>query len=280
MKKQRRISFNTSGLRLWNRLVDRYKAFVESCSTPGVIPPDLPQIRPLIKFILLLWLATQLGKIDIDGDENLATPGRVIFCPNHSSYFDALIVFFVMRRKAHFMAAHDQFGGIGGLRAIVMAACGAFAVDKTPGKGKTVIAPSIELLAKGKALVIFPEGRINSDGGYSEFKKGAAWIAMGAWDKIGRSEPVSIVPLHICYSKRDPDSAQGGFGKMGLKWRGGAEITVGSPIRLDMITDLSAEALTDRIRCWITAQECRTAQPPDGHCSDEDDGEGRQLEAA
>jgi len=163
------------------------------------------------------------------------------------------------------MAAHDQFAGLGGLRAIVMAASGAFAVDKS--RGRQVIEPAIDLLASGKALMVFPEARINPTGCYSDWKRGVGWISLGAWKRINKEKRIALIPMHLCYGRRDPDSAGGGYGKMGLRWRAGATVTVGKPIYLDEIEDPTAEKITQIIKDWTIAQACKTA--PSATCQDE-----------
>lgn len=233
-------------------IIDSYWDYIEYLSTPGVIPPKVPLVRFIMKILLWFWLNFQLGRIEIVGKEFLNSPERTIFIANHSSYFDALIIHFVMRRYTRFMTAMDQFVGLCGLRAIVLTAGGSFAVDKS--KGGDVINPAIELIKQGGTMMIFPEGQINSDGAYSKFKTGAARIALGAYEALGKTEPVHIVPMHLCYRRRHIASAQGGYGKMGLKWRGGVVLTLGPAI----ITteDEDRKTLTARLEEWVTSQTC------------------------
>ncbi|MDX1986761.1 MAG: lysophospholipid acyltransferase family protein [Candidatus Obscuribacter sp.] len=227
-------------LKIW---LARYRALVERCSTPGIMPPNFPRLSFLFRLIARTWVWLQVGRVKVSGKENLLAgqSDRIILCPNHSSYFDALVVFATVPYTARYMAAYDQFQGLGGLRALVMAASGAFPVDRS--KGGDVIGISISALTAEHALVIFPEGKINSDGSLSIFKTGPFRIAMGVRESLLDSNTVYVVPMQICYAVRHQASAQGGYGRMGLKWRHGVHVNVGQPIDIKELAALTpAEA--------------------------------------
>jgi 1-acyl-sn-glycerol-3-phosphate acyltransferase len=86
---------------------------------------------------------------------------------------------------------------------------------------------AIAALVQERALAIFPEGRINSDGKLGTLKSGAARIALGASKQLDGKEPVYLLTAQIHYNKRHVPSAQGGYGKMAFHWRGGAVVTIG-----------------------------------------------------
>lgn len=259
-------------------LIENYRAYIDLISTPGKIPPPNPSIRLMIKLILAVWLWIQLGRIKVVGTEHLETKGRCIFVANHSSYFDALILQLIMKRRLNYMTSRDQFtlGDPTGLRAIVMSAAGAYPVDKS--KGADVVRPSIELLILGGDLFVFPEGRIQENGDLGIFKTGAVRIAMAANARLLRqytrdSVPqeewdfVKVVPMSFCYGKRDPKTANGGYLEMCLKWRGNVTLTVGEAIEIpagDAGDDIKYE-LTRQIKCWIGARagDCSTISNPE-----------------
>lgn len=221
----------------------RYRALVERCSTPGIMPPDFPRLSPLLKLIARTWVWLQVGKVEVLGKENLFTDGsnRIILCPNHSSYFDPIIVFGLVPYTSRYMAAYDQFQGLGGLRALVMAASGAFAVDRS--KGGDVLGISIDALTEEHSLVIFPEAKINSDGRLSGFKSGPFRIALGVRQRLQEPSTVYIVPIQICYVSRHEATAQGGYGRMAFHWRRGAAVKVGKAIDINDVAQLTpAEA--------------------------------------
>ncbi len=250
--------FNRSTPRksLWRR----FREYANNCVTSGFIPTDNRTFRRFGKFVAKLWSFVQVGEVKVVGEENLHAPGRLIFCPNHSAMLDAVVLYPYIPDRTRFMSAVEEMRGFWGLKAIVMGALGSYAVDRS--RGKTVIAPSIELLTAGRCINMFPEGKISPTGTYLEFKKGAAWIALGACEALQHKEPVGLVPIHICYGTRDEASALD-FGKMRLKWRRGVTITVGKPIYLHDINPLTPDAVIARIKDVITSQDCATTSLPD-----------------
>ena len=240
---------------LWRRFRD----YADSCMTSGFIPTESPALQRFGKLMARIWAWIQLGEVHVVGLENLNAPGRLIYCPNHSAMLDAIVMYTVMPKGTRYMAAVEEMRGFGGLKAVLMGAMGCYPVDR--GRGKTVIPPSIELLVQGKRITMFPEGKISPTGEYLEFKKGAAWIAIGACDRLAHGEKVGIVPMHICYGTRDIDSA-GDFGKMRLRWRKGATLTIGAPIYVHDVVPQTAEAVMDKVRLDVTSQTCDTTSLP------------------
>jgi 1-acyl-sn-glycerol-3-phosphate acyltransferase len=241
----------------WRR---KYREYRDLCLTSGFIPRSFRPLQLVGKYLAKIWVYIQVGRIRIVGAENLTAPGRIIFCPNHSSMFDAPIIFSLMKRMPRYMTAYEEMRGLGGLKAIVMGAFGCFAVDRS--KGRTVIDPAIKVLVQGSPLVIFPEGKISHTGTYLPFKKGSAIIALSAYEQLQRKDRVGIVPVHICFGKRDEKTAGGPYGAMAFKWRGGATITVGKPIYLDEITPMDADSVTEAVRKYIFNQACSTTHLP------------------
>ncbi len=239
----------------------RFREHVERVLTSGYVPKSSRPLQLVARFIARIWLFIQIGRVKIIGAENLTPNGRVIFCPNHSSMFDAIVIFAIMRRFPKYMTAYEEMQGLWGLKAAAMAAFGCFAVDRS--KGKSVIEPAINVVVEGSPLVIFPEGKISNSGTYLPFKKGSALIAIGACEKLQHLEKVGVVPIHICYGKRDEKTAGASYGAMGFKWRGGVVITVGEPIWIHDLNPLTPERVTQEIREKITTRACPTTSLPD-----------------
>ncbi len=238
----------------------RFRDYANNCVTSGFIPTDNRTFRRIGKFGAKVWSFVQVGKVTIVGEENLHAPGRLIFCPNHSAMLDAIVIYPYIPDGTRFMSAVEEMRGFWGLKGIVMGALGSYAVDRS--RGKSVIAPSINVLVSGRCINMFPEGKISPTGEYLEFKRGAAWIAMGACEALQHKELVGIVPVQICYGTRDVSSALD-FGKMRLKWRAGVTITVGKPVYLHDINPLTPDAVMARIKDEITSRDCPTTSLPD-----------------
>ena len=238
----------------------RYREYAANCMTSGFIPTEHLGLQRFAKFMARLWAWIQVGEVRVVGRENLTAPGRLIFCPNHSAMLDAVVIYPLMPVGTRFMGAVEEMRGMGGLKAILMGAAGCYPVDRS--RGKTVIPVSIGLLVDGKRITMFPEGKISPTGEYLEFKKGAAWIAIGACDALGHKVPVGIVPIHICYGTRDVESATD-LGKMRLRWRHGVTITVGKPVYIHEVNPVTPDAVIARIKHDITGQSCETTSLPE-----------------
>lgn len=242
----------------------RYREYAANCTTSGFIPTESPALQRFAKLMSRVWSWIQIGEVKVVGIENLNAPGRLIYCPNHSAMLDAIVLYPLMPMGTRFMSAVEEMRGMGGLKAILMGAAGAYPVDRT--RGRTVIPVSIDLLVKGKRITLFPEGKISPTGEYLEFKKGAAWIALGAHTALQQKNPadelVGIVPIHICYGTRDPASATD-FGKMRLRWRHGVTITFGKPVYVHDVKPQTPAAMIERIKDTITGQACDTTSLAD-----------------
>jgi|GEM_PF-353843 len=251
----------------------RRKAFcqyADNCLTSGYIPHALPLLIDIGKFLAKLWIFIQVGRIVVVGRENLTCGDRVIYCSNHVSMFDPLLVYSMMTDYPRYLTAFEEMIGLWGLKAVFMGACGSFAVDRS--KGKSVIDPAISVLVKGDPLVIFPEGKISPSADNLPYKLGSAIIAMGAVEQLNFEKEVGLVPIHIHYFGQDPQTAKGPYGAMGLKWRKGAVVTIGSPIWISDFDSPTVQEVTDAVFAAIqkqgssiNARRCQTQQFSSGN---------------
>ncbi|MBY0358599.1 MAG: 1-acyl-sn-glycerol-3-phosphate acyltransferase [Candidatus Obscuribacterales bacterium] len=243
----------------WNDWRRRFRVYAEHCLESGFIPQTFGPIQALARYAAKLVIYIQLGRLRIIGKENLQRPGRLIFCPNHSSMFDAIVLYALFNRKesVRYMTAYEEMRGLYGIKAVVMGALGCFPVDRT--KGKSVIEPAVEVLVNGQCLTIFPEGKISVTGVCQPVKKGAAIIATAAQERLGNNEQVGIVPMSICYHKRDVPTATKNFWQVGMKWRGGITVTVGKPLYINELKGLSVDEIMEQVRQFI-CQSIDTAE--------------------
>lgn len=245
----------------------RFDAYAQKCVTSGFIPHMFYPLQLVARFLASLVVFIQLGRLQVKGIENLRHKGRFIFCPNHSSMFDALIMYAIIRRKdgPRYMTAYEEMRGIWGLKAVIMGALGCFPVDRT--KGRSVIEPAINMIVGGGSLVIFPEGKISPTGECLPFKMGPAIIGLTAMERLGGTDQVAIVPMNLHYHKRDVATATKFFTECGLKWRGGVTITIGEPIYLNDLHTTSPEEVMEvahRFVCRAQAEANAMGCPCDG----------------
>ncbi len=175
------------------------------------------------------------------GAENIPQTGPVLIVCNHLSTLDPPLVGSCTRpRRTYFMAKSElfRFAPVGW----VLRKVGAFPVERG-GADRDAIRTAREILARGDALVMFPEGTRSLSGNLRPFFPGAGLMAL---------EPgVSIVPAAVWGSQHR-------FGPV--------KVVFGEPFMLD---DLPAAArgerarlATDRIVAAIAALVPRAGGPP------------------
>lgn len=248
----------------------RFRDYAERCLQSGFIPLTFGPVQFITRLLAKAMVAIQLGRMHVIGRENLHVPGRFIFCPNHSSMFDAPVLYSIIRRQeaVRYMTAYEEMRGMWGLKAILMGAMGCFPVDRS--RGKSVIEPAVNVIVRGNCLTIFPEGRVSETAACQPFKKGAAIIARAANEVLGGKERIGMVPVHIEYHRRHDPTARTNYFKMGLKWRGGVTVTVGKPLYLDTdLAGLSAQEIMERLHAFVChAQEQSQTNASGCPCND------------
>ncbi len=213
-------------------VVNSYRTYVEKISTTGYVSAPPNWFWNLFVVLFGIWSLIQVGRVRVVGRKNLRARGRVIYCPNHSSLLDAIVMLPILPKRVRGIGAYETFRQFAGVPGMVMSQLGVIPVDRT--KGKTVLEPAIKVMLDGDSIVVFPEGKISSSGELLTFKLGPAYITNAVFEQLGGTEPVWIVPINIHYHSRDTASALD-YLKMGFKWRGGCTITALEPIRLELL---------------------------------------------
>lgn len=216
--------------------------------TSGYVPRTFAILQTLGRVLAACWIYLQVGSIKVVNGQYLGVDSPVIYCANHSSMFDPIVLMSLIRRICRYMTAVEEMQGVFGLKAIFMGSFGSFAVDRS--RGKTVIEPAIKVVAENNALILFPEAKIAPDGLLLPFKPGAALIANGAYRRLGQAQEVFIVPLSINYGRRHNETARSSFWQMGLKWRGGVTVIAAKPLKVSAFNG-DVEALTESMRLSI-----------------------------
>jgi len=213
-----------------------FRDYADKCLQSGYVPATYIGVQFITRQLARILVFIQLGRLRVIGKENLKHKGRFIFCPNHSAFFDAPVLYAIMkRRNLRYMTAFEEMRGMYGLKAVIMGAMGCFPVDRT--KGKSVIEPAILMVVDGQSLVVFPEGKISATGECLPFKNGPGIIGQEALKRLPNGERIGMIPINILYHKRDNETAGKGFGASGFKWRGGVTVTIGKPIWFDEYVD-------------------------------------------
>lgn len=141
--------------------------------------------------IVMFVISTYCGivyKIKVIGKENIPNEGALLFCGNHKSYLDPVMIVCYATRDMRFVAKEELkknplFAALGVLFDVIFV--------KRDSKDITPIKESIKTLKSGGCIGIFPEGTRNgfekNDG---EIKGGTAHLALKTGAKV---IPIGIV---------------------------------------------------------------------------------------
>ena len=135
-----------------------------------------------------VWLFCRLlFKIEFHGVQNIPGDGACIITPNHVTYADPIWITIPVRRRIYYMAWDKPFRIP--VLGLMMRIFGAFPVNLDVAADASAQRESIELLQKGRALVMFPEGGRTRTGKLMPFKMGAFRLAL--------AHGIPIVPVSI-----------------------------------------------------------------------------------
>ena len=167
-----------------------------------VVPPALRTV----------WRPTVVGR------ENVPSRGGVILASNHLSFVDSVVIPSVVPRKVVFLAKSDYFTGTGlkGLASRVwFEGLGMLPVDRDDTKAALAsLDIALEVLGRGEAFGIYPEGTRSRDGRLYRGRTGVAHLALTAGvpvvpvgltgtqdvQPVGSSRP-RIVPITVAFGE-------------------------------------------------------------------------------
>ena len=120
----------------------------------------------------------------VTGAENVPRAGGVILASNHLSFADSIVIPSVSPRPVHFLAKSDYFTGTG-LKGAAQRAwfegMGMLPVDRDdPQAALGSLEVALEVLGKGEAFGIYPEGTRSRDGRLYRGRTGVAHLALTA----------------------------------------------------------------------------------------------------
>ena len=149
---------------------------------------------PIFRRYFKLWhlLARGLARLfsprfHVSGRRNEPYRGGVIFAPNHTSDSDPFWAAAALRRRVWWMAKAELWRDYP-LAGKIMSFVETFPVEQNQ-MDRVALERSLEILKRGDALVIFPEGHCSPDGKLQELEPGVALLAL----KSG----VPVVPIGI-----------------------------------------------------------------------------------
>jgi len=134
-----------------------------------------PTVPPILKAI---WRPT------VTGVDHIPTTGGVILASNHLSFVDSVVIPAVAPRKVVFLAKSDYFTGTGVKGFVTRAwfeAMGMLPVDRDDTSAALdSLDTALEVLGRGEAFGIYPEGTRSRDGRLYRGRTGVAHLALTA----------------------------------------------------------------------------------------------------
>jgi 1-acyl-sn-glycerol-3-phosphate acyltransferase len=127
-------------------------------------------------------LAKAIWRPTVEGLENVPLTGPVIVASNHLSFADSLAIPIVAPRKVVFLAKADYFTGTGVKGALMRGwfnGIGMIPVDRDDTKAAIAsLDTALEVLGRGEAFGIYPEGTRSRDGRLYRGRTGVAHLAL------------------------------------------------------------------------------------------------------
>jgi 1-acyl-sn-glycerol-3-phosphate acyltransferase len=153
----------------------------ERARTRGVQPVVLKLTRAILKpFLLIFFRMSRIGREHVPD-------GAVILASNHRSFLDPFVVGICLNRPVYFVAKKELFDRR--LAGWFLNCLGAFPIKRGESDEESVETAK-QILARGDALVIFPEGTRIREGSLGTAKRGVGRLALES------GAPVVPVAVH------------------------------------------------------------------------------------
>ncbi|MBE7323500.1 1-acyl-sn-glycerol-3-phosphate acyltransferase [Nocardioides sp. Y6] len=184
-------------------------------------------------------LARAVWRPEVVGLEHVPASGPVILASNHLSFVDSVVIPVLVPRRVVFLAKSDYFDGPG-LRGaasrVWFESLGMLPVDRDDTKAAlSSLDTALEVLGRGEAFGIYPEGTRSRDGRLYRGRTGVAHLALTAG--------VPVVPVGLRGTERiQPVGAR-------LPRLAKVQVAFGEPMDF---TDRVGTAPTGRLRRQVT----------------------------
>jgi 1-acyl-sn-glycerol-3-phosphate acyltransferase len=142
--------------------------------------------RGLIQPAMRIWF-----RLERHGRDHIPRTGPVILAANHRSFLDPFVVGVCLRRPVYFVAKQELFEKR--WQGWLLNALGAFPIRRGESDEEAV-ATSKAILARGDAVVIFPEGTRIRSGSLGRPKRGVGRLAL--------ESGAPVVPVAVAGSER------------------------------------------------------------------------------
>ena len=213
-------------------------------SVASIVVSRFDATSPIIERITNTWSSAWLKaagvELTIVGRENVDPERSYVVVANHSSNLDIMACFLALPLPIRFLAKKELFRIP--LLATAMRDIGIVEVDR---QARTAVHEQInsqarDLVAKGRSLIVYPEGTRSRTGVVGPFKKGAFTIAVSTGIPI---LPVAITGTHAAWKPRTLD-VEGGE----------VVVTILPPVETSHLGMHATSELRDRVREQIRSR--------------------------
>jgi len=143
-------------------------------------------------------LAKAVWRPTVHGLEHVPAGGGVILASNHLSFADSMVIPIVVPRRVAFLAKSDYFTGTGVRGALQRGwfqGLGMLPVDRDDSRAAIAsLDTALQVLGRGEAFGIYPEGTRSRDGRLYRGRTGVAHLALTAG--------VPVVPVGLVGTER------------------------------------------------------------------------------
>ena len=136
----------------------------------GVNRPVYWVVRAVLQLAMRVWF-----RLERHGRESIPPSGPVILAANHRSFLDPFVVGVCLRRPVYFVAKQELFSKR--WQAWILNALGAFPIRRGESDEES-LETAKAILARGDAVVIFPEGTRIRRGSLGRAKRGVGRLAL------------------------------------------------------------------------------------------------------
>ncbi len=169
-------------------------------------------------------VARALFSVDVQGADHVPRTGPVLLAGNHTGFVDGPLVFLLAPRPTSLLAKSEIFVSGG---AKLFGWLGLVPVHR--GRpDRSALTAGLALLAQGRALGVFPEGR-RSSGTLEEITDGLAYLALRSGAQV---VPIAVSGTADAWPKGSPLP----------RWRTPVRVVFGEPFSLDVPGDPRARS--------------------------------------
>ena len=163
--------------------------------------------RAVMRHVLIGPPLRLLTGLRVEGRENVPREGALIVASNHLSFIDSIVIALAARRQVHFLGKAEYFQGRGLRGAAVRwfnATAGTIAVDRAdPRAAASSLALAEEVLRRGEAFGVYPEGTRSPDGRLHRGRTGVARMAL--------STGATLLPCGVIGTDKVQPAGSNGF---------------------------------------------------------------------